>query len=110
MEELLTSRGVMAVRHRGHESPAVVAEMLDGLLPSDVSLVGHEDEEHEDEDADDDCDGEALETSSLRALQRVGGPRDAHGPAWWGVRLKGFVAELRAHRTVSVADLGDGQA
>src|SRR3990172_6807069 len=77
MQEPLADGRVVAVADRGHHVPAIVAEVLHGLLARDVSLVRHEDREDEDERADDQGDHPALETSL--GLEREGGPRGGHG-------------------------------
>ena len=81
VEELLPHGGVVTVADDVDESPAIVAEVLHGLLARHVALVGHEDREDEDEEADDQGHRQALE-APFRRLEGKGGPRDAHGPPW----------------------------
>ena len=76
MEEPLPDGRVVAVAHRSDHVAAVVAEVLDGPLACDVSLVREEDREDEDEDPDHGPDDEALK--ALGALERGDG-RIGHG-------------------------------
>lgn len=73
MEEPLPHGRVVAVAHGGDHVPAVVAQVLHGLLARDVPLVREEDHEDEEEDADHDPDRETLERRLLEGVEaRVG--------------------------------------
>jgi hypothetical protein len=67
---------MMAVAHRGHHVPAIVAKVLDRLFPGDVSLVRHQDHEDENERPDDYANHPTLEASVV--LEREGGPGEGH--------------------------------
>src|SRR5438309_471092 len=77
VEEPLPDRRMVAVAHRGDHVPAIVAQMLDGLLPRDVPLIGHQDHEDQDERADDQPDHPTLEAPFV--LEGHVGPGDRHG-------------------------------
>ncbi len=76
VEESLPDLRVMAVAHRRHHVPAIVAKMLDRFLPGDVSLVRHQDREDEDQGANDHANHPALEAPFV--LERERGPREGH--------------------------------
>jgi len=80
MEEALAHGRVMAVAHDVDHVPAIVAQVLDGLLPDEVPLVGEEDHEDEDEHADDRADHPALQ-AALPGLERLRGARKRHAAA-----------------------------
>jgi len=77
VEEPLSDRRVMAVAHRGHHMSAIVAQVLDRLLPRDVALIRHQDHEDEDEGADDQPDHPALEAPFVLKRHVRGG--NGHG-------------------------------
>jgi hypothetical protein len=53
MQEPLADGGVVTVTDRAHHVPAIVAQVLRGLLAHDVSLVGHQPDEGDERAADD---------------------------------------------------------
>src|SRR5438552_5792778 len=77
VEEPLADRRVVAIAHRGDHVPAIVAQVLDRLLPRDVPLIGHQDHADQDERADDQPDHPALEAPFV--LEGHVGPGDRHG-------------------------------
>jgi hypothetical protein len=79
VEEPLAHGRMMAVADRRDHVPAVVAKVLDRLLPRDVPLVRHEDGKDEDEASDDQANHPALEASV--GLERQRAPQSGHGPA-----------------------------